>query len=518
MFSSFFVLSVFIPYFQDNESFNYTFGKDELEDYIRSRSKVVCLGINSKHRAVKIIPNTYKALYQAYSEECDFVYITEEYANEISQSLKIDLPVILLYENGRRIATFEYPPQDNAFIRIVQIFLDIHTEIDSFDHFTDVIGSSKYTIITTNDYYDEAKIIHYNLSITLGMIDIILVERQLLDDMRINYPMALYRNEDSKLIGLYGEINEFMNASIPICCKLELADILVEEKTLVVISSNRYSDEMKEILYKVGKMHPSFVFGFLGPRLAAYAEQTLNQRFNRGKNVAIFNWKENFYYNTSTYFTKEYLSRPINSSSFIDKFNSLLNDIEMNILKPMYASESIPETNTTIQKLVGKTYKYYINDREKDVVVLYERADCEHCAEFLPIFANFAKECENEKFIKFGYIDVTKNSFEGRYPFMDGVPHVRIFPMRNKTDDDCLREGFDRTSLIRFINLCGSQKLSIEEPEVDRMKLKQDLLKLVYRSPNYPEIEKEKLKKYLEKVSNSFAKDSTQTTNEFDEL
>ncbi|EAX82844.1 protein disulfide isomerase, putative [Trichomonas vaginalis G3] len=292
-----------------------------------------------------------------------------------------------------------------------------------------------------------------------------------------------------------------------------------EDKTFVAISSNRYSPEMKETLYEIGLLYEEFVVGYLGPRFTNYAEQTLHYRLQRGKNIVIFNWKQNYYYETSNYFTKDFLAKQFNSTEYISRFKEILEDIRNEKLKPVFASEPIPEINNTLQKIVGKTYKNFINDEEKDVIVLYTREGCEHCANFFPVFQNFASECSNEDFLKFGYIDITKNSCEGGFPFMEGVPHVRIFPMRNKRDDDSLREGFNRESLIRFVNICGSKKLSVKEPDFDRKAVSQELMKLVYRSQSFPLIEKEKLKKYLQKVLGTNETSSSNENNpQFDEL
>ncbi|EAX79355.1 hypothetical protein TVAG_073480 [Trichomonas vaginalis G3] len=206
--------SAFVPFADDYDAFNYIFDESQFNSFVSSRNKVIAIGMNSKHRAVKIIPTTYRILHDAYFDQCDFVQISEEFTLKISKELNLNLPIVLLFDNGRNIAIFEYPEQESSFIKLVQIFIESKLEkISTSEELYDNLGESPYALLVSEENYEKAKLIHYNVSTKIGMTDILIVDQQILDNLSISTGIGLFRNEDSYLIEIEPNVNSFLRNS-----------------------------------------------------------------------------------------------------------------------------------------------------------------------------------------------------------------------------------------------------------------------------------------------------------------
>jgi hypothetical protein len=140
-------------------------------------------------------------------------------------------------------------------------------------------------------------------------------------------------------------------------------------------------------------------------------------------------------------------------------------------------------------------------DGTADVVVLYKRQNCPHCDKFFPEFEAFAAECQNLPFLKFGCIDVSKNSTDIPFPYMPGVPHVYIFPARNKTGGDALRSSRDKDGLVQFIKKFGTNEIPFEVPPPDKKKVAMELFQVLISAKNMPEKEQIKAMEYIQEMS-----------------
>lgn len=139
-------------------------------------------------------------------------------------------------------------------------------------------------------------------------------------------------------------------------------------------------------------------------------------------------------------------------------------------------------------------------------IILYKKESCPHCRDFFPIFLSFADECinhENLSFLKFGFIDIDKNSSPKKFPFMPGVPHVHIFPMKNKSEDKPIRGGRNRESLIRLIKENSKNRIPFDVEPIDKGQLAIEMMQMLMMMDQIPDDEKEGLISDMSKLADS---------------
>ena len=495
--------SIFVPYFS-SFSPNRTVSESEFESIINERETFVAIAMSKNHRKVKIIPNTFYAASVAYNEYAQFISFDDEFSEKISKKENLPLPLVFLYKNKSRVATFHYPETDNEFLHLIESFFIQPKPCKNVTELYTKLGNSPFSILCTKENYAVANELRFKASEKMEMIDVVLINQSVFDELGLGGAIfALFRNEDRMIVKIRNDLSILLFSSYPIMRKLTKGDIVESDETIVAISSNRYTEEMKNILFKIGEKYEEFIVGFLGPRLTSFPEELLGKRLKRGKNVVVFNWKNNFFYETESFFSETFLKQPINEDQYFAKFSGLLDSILNGTLKAKYVSEPVPENKEKgVQKVVGKTYEAFINDETKDVVMLYIRENCPHCTKFEKIFKEFVEECDKEgvDWIKFGQIDITKNSCETEYPFMTGVPSVYIFPMNNKSNECALYGRKDREGLLRFINRKGTKTLPMKEATPDKRKTQIEMLGLIQSINNYPMKEQAKIKNYIKEL------------------
>jgi thioredoxin-like negative regulator of GroEL len=68
-----------------------------------------------------------------------------------------------------------------------------------------------------------------------------------------------------------------------------------------------------------------------------------------------------------------------------DNIKQFYNAYIAGMIKPSLKSEPIPESQTeAVYNLVGKTFTEKVNDRKKDVLVLFYSKSCEYSKAFMP--------------------------------------------------------------------------------------------------------------------------------------
>ena len=495
--------SIFIPYsLSDFPSLNAAVSQKKFAEITQTNKTIIGIAMSKNHRKIKIIPNAFYTASTIYGTAAEFVILDENFSSQVSQEEQLQLPILILYRNSTKIATFHYPETDNQFLFLMKsLFSKNEPElITNTKQLYPLLGNSPFTILCTQDFYQNAKSLQIQASNQMEMINIIIIDPNTFTEL--GFPdahLALFRNEDRTIVRISNDLNVLLFASYPIARTLTKGDIIESDEIIVCIATNRYSDPLKECLYEVGAKYDEFIVGFLGPRLFSFPEELMNKRLQRGKNVLVFSWKNNFYYDTSSVFSQDFLKLPFNQSEYMKKFDILLQDILHGKIQPTYVSEPIPqENNNSVSKVVGKTYSYFINDPNHDTLVFFMREDCAHCAHFEKVFKDFADECRqnNLDWLKFGEIDITKNSCETPYPFMTGVPLVYIFP-KNISNRDWLKGGKDRMSLIRFINRRGSSELPFFEEPLDSKKSQMEMVNLISTMRNYPPKEQNLIRRYV---------------------
>jgi hypothetical protein len=298
-----------------------------------------------------------------------------------------------------------------------------------------------------------------------------------------------------------------MSASYPVFRKLSGPDLQKASELVFALASYIFTDDQVDFLFEIGTRFPTFMVGCAGDDVFPYIKQVLGRPPLSPAEIVVFNFDQMVHYDTSEFFTRTMLTGPFFKEQWVSAAVRLLTQIQNGDLKPAYISEPEPtEQPSIITKLVGTTYERFVMDETKDVIVMFKREECPHCEKFWPEVEDFAMECRESglTFLKFGHIDVTKNSASLAYPYMPGVPHLHIFPAKNKTGGDGLRGGRDRDGIIRWLKKFATQEIPFEAAPLDKGKVAMEVFQVLMSVKDMPEDEQRKAMAYLQEMNDLF--------------
>lgn len=498
---------------------------------ISKSNMVFSLAPNMNNRFMPDIWRTFHHISNHYGKNFNFTLLDEESSLQLSKNKGrkvIRLPSIFIFENSTIKGIIPCETSEYSLLSTFHSLLSSDKIISSPENLYSMIGNSPFSIISPPSLFNTAKKIFCELSLFLintktlksyypNQIDeltIIQVSPELLHKMNISeIYLSLYRNQDRTIVPFNSTMEcllEQTKTFVSIFHKKTLTDPTL---TLFALTSDEFTDEMFDFLYKIGESHPNLTVGFLPTYGLAIGEDIFGKAFEPGLGLHIFNPILRYQYITHDVFTPEFLKKPFKADEWHKKAEKIIAMIANHQRNRTYISEPIPRKSTTyIKKIVGKTYADFINDSEHDVIMLYKRTNCSYCQEFLGIFEDFAVECENNHLSQliFGMIDVTKNSSPLPYPYLPSLPHVEIFPAKNKSAHSMLRGGKGRDSLLRLILKHASllpKKIDMKVSKSDTISVKMNLYREIMQQPSMPPEEEEKFRQYIEDVANEYSID-----------
>ncbi|OHT01645.1 hypothetical protein TRFO_31469 [Tritrichomonas foetus] len=487
-----------------------------------------------------------------YFVDIRFSILDPESADYVSKEQDGPLPSLFLYHEQCILASYLYP-DSNSFIlslcKIIQTNLrnENPTEISTLPQLYLSVSSCPFTILTTQSNYPQALNLHQRIGSQLGIIDLLNISNSLMhqlfpknDNNQKNenenenilnendeeLVFGLFRKEDKIITNIRFSVKELIQKSIPVYRFLMATDILDPSNLVFSLFSHKIGEEEREFLYKLSKSFPNFIIGFGGLIVDYISNFAEGISGDDNHQILVFNLPNGVFYDSFKYFG----NTQFNLDEWTNQAIKMLNDINENILLRSYISE--PENDDEAQsevknilksgenahvdvndefyhycvKVVGKNYENFVNDPNHEIVMLYKKEDCPFCRIFFPEFLEFTKECfdKNMTHLKFGYIDITKNSSPKPFPYMPGVPHVHFFPKLNKSDDYPIYVERNRNGLIRLLKENSVFDIPFEAPEIDKTQYSVELMKLLMNSNEIPEEAQAKLFQYIVKVADIF--------------
>lgn len=502
-----FIYSIFIPYNDPNPLYR-TLSANEAEHLSRNVGEVLAVSLSADQQESEKIIHTLN-IAAIYFKDLHFCLLDPESAKNLTKESEIELPAVFLYIRGVIFASYPYPDEEESFLRLCKLIITPHEKpLTTLNELYSEIGANPFAIITPVDSYPLAKSLQYQISSQLGTVDVICIDQSLLNSLGMkDTPVAFLRKEDMSIVPIELTEESVFEAITPIYRVLMQSDITNDEDIVFAMICDEFGDQERDFLYELGMRYDDFVIGY-GNQVSDYLE-----KFNHPLNgdaqheIIVCNFPKGYFYNASTYFG-HFHNLPFDTRNWVSASCKMLNDIKSGKLQPTFLTEDPPdpsENNPYVPKIVGTTYEQFIMDPEHDVVILYKRDNCPHCTKFFPVFSAFAKECSdaNLTFIKFGFIDISRNAANIPFPYMPGVPHVEFFPANNKTDHSPLRMGRDRNSLIRMIKLYSnhSEEIPFEIPPIDKSQLAAEMVQMLFGAKDMPEEEKVKALLFMDKMS-----------------
>ena len=145
-------------------------------------------------------------------------------------------------------------------------------------------------------------------------------------------------------------------------------------------------------------------------------------------------------------------------------------------LKPFLKTEDEPEENDgDVFVVVGKTYKKYVIDNDKDVVVYFYAPWCEHCQKFYPKYEKLARKLKKKNpNLLMTKIDSTENDIE--YFPVNKYPTIKFYPGNAKNKDPI--HFYNKQTIIDLLNLIKEKayhKINDEDYDIKKEQLTTDL-------------------------------------------
>ena len=129
---------------------------------------------------------------------------------------------------------------------------------------------------------------------------------------------------------------------------------------------------------------------------------------------------------------KYYYEGDVKNMTIAD-IKKFVGDFKTGNIRPWFASDEAPDTNTTdgLTVVVGKTWSDIVNDPEKDVLVKYYAPWCGNCKDLEPIWKDIAKDAEQIEDLVVAEFNVESNEVKGL--MLDGYPTLKLYPKHDKS-------------------------------------------------------------------------------------
>lgn len=138
-----------------------------------------------------------------------------------------------------------------------------------------------------------------------------------------------------------------------------------------------------------------------------------------------------------------------------------LKEYEKGTVKPFVRSEAVPDEQKDLKKVVGATHDAFVNDKERDTLLVYGSEKCGFCRELLPVLEKIAEKTKNNSKVKIGYINMYENDVESFS--VKAYPTIVLYPAGKKEPIEYKEFGRSEENLINFIKKSGSWQVDLNE-------------------------------------------------------
>lgn len=520
-----FVSSQFVPFVFKEYSESVSLpvvNKTELEELVNKSIKVFAMGFSRRNQRYNGMLKAYHEFAHHFSSEAVFVIYEHDQAKAHAAKLGMNLPIIFYYNNKKLITTYPYIDNEISFIKILNLILNPeNTQIAlTKNDLYSIIGDLNFAILApTQEKFELSLKLHENVSSSFGEVDVIKISPELLIELGFDSKSTvLFRKEDSCIVPLKtgsknfnDDVHSFYDASKPVYKLYQGADFINEDFQMFFLTSPKLTDEMRDFLYEIALVYLQYNFGWLKSEYLPIGQHMTQNTFENKLGMHFGNVARRWYVDLEDIFTYEFIRQPFDKKKWTQRTEKAIQVIE-NGRKRIYVSEPIPQSTpgSLIKKIVGLSYKDFINDPDHDILMLYITSNNTLWRDFKPSYINFVKEFNRtgKTFLKFGWIYLDRNSSEEPFPYIPSIPHLELFPAKNKSKHEMIRGGKSRDNIVRFLKNKCLEEFPLEAPEADKVQTAFNLINMLMNLPyQMPETEIEKLMQYVSDTSESIGID-----------
>jgi hypothetical protein len=459
-------LSVFLPYSAtDRLAFALSKGP-ELTWGVGNHSTVVILA--APHRDSVLI----NALGQAQPlfPDAHMMYGTDTDVIEWLNGTQAFAPFLVFVEHGTTQFVIGQILDETTMLTVIDLHIT-HKRVPVSTQ-EEMVGSfslAPITLLTTESQFRSCVSIAEAAGEHIGPVNVITLVSNLARGIQLeDGACAIFRKHDQVLEAFDCTFDTFQKLSRP---SHSLADRYFQRwnETLVVFRTrSEQTPEFGETFWKIGENFRELRFIIIksGSEEEKAVSDFLGQLFGIShSNVAIINFNGGYYWDLSGFFTFSMLDvSPFNHVEFGNQLVQALFSLRAGSLTKLWRSEADPEpvNDSIIQKVTTRTYDQYINEPDKDVLMLFISPESYKSSDLLSRLRSISEDLvkKNVTTYKFGYLDVVKNRREKEWPVPEAC--AIIWPASNKSDPKILPVS-STGALSWFVRKYSSFPIDMEE-------------------------------------------------------
>ena len=374
--------------------------------------------------------------------EAKFVAVFPAAINEIMNSTVPKDPFLILCKDGKIFNTIGPIDDSNTLLYMIDLYATNSTKsiISSKSEIVSGLGGAPTTVISEQSQYQNVLSMVKDNILELGPTDVISINDVLAKELFDEDSCGVFTKSDGNLRSFDCKtVDVLKNYSIPSFKKATVDTLIQSTKICVLFHDSEFYNNQTEFLYKVGSHYTDIDFFVIesNSKAAEFVKDFLGYDFvNKERPTIAFVDFNNSYIYDLQFFDELENDTYFNTRKWTASTVQMILQIMSGQAKKHLRSEPIPlQKDSILHKVVGLTHTDFVNEPGKDVLMLYVRPDSIPCQNAFSDIKTLAKDsAENDnKNLKFGFMDSTKNKVEGGiFPF-PYEPAFVFYPANNKT-------------------------------------------------------------------------------------
>lgn len=370
----------------------------------------------------------------------------------------------LIFVNDSKVVTSVGPIDTESTLAFqIDLYLTKHRRTATTqEELVAALGHAPYTVICPFYSFNHAFNIAQTCGNKIAPCDVVNLANSLATAIGLaGQTLAIFRKADQVLEPIEGNYKAFEAAATPVFDTASKVALKRSKTISVGWCVDRPYPAHQNFLFELGSNFKSYSFFFIPSELRKHLEKGTGQKFRPNEFIA-FNYHEKYLIDNKDFFNDQVIQQ-FHPQAWTQIASQYL--IAINKLKKHYVSEqsSFPYKPGTLNKVIGRTFKQFIQNTQEDTLILFLSRGCNKCNDLFKSFRQFIDECEGKNIttLKFGFIDVRKNSIEGSFNLTTELPFMYLYPA-NSTQTYPLIDGLERDDIARLVNFYGTNKYEFE--------------------------------------------------------
>ncbi|OHT07114.1 hypothetical protein TRFO_05347 [Tritrichomonas foetus] len=395
-----------------------------------------------------------------FSSQALIAVITESQATEIFAEVKLETPFLAYYIHGKLFYSAEYNDDELALAFTIRNWIHGPRFANNYLDLYKMLGDTPLSIVTTEDSINEAFQLHPQIAQLYGSVELIITVKSVFTRLNISERFAVYNQLDQNLNG-FDNLSDFAKAQEP---HYKILSSKGGDGLVAAVFDYDLTKEYRDMLYSLKEKFSDFTFGLANEKLFEKYFDFTHKKLEDFPQYLIFDLDDGFYY-----------PMPENET-----FENYIQIVSENKIEKVFMSE--PESNEIddeVMKLVGSTYKGFVEDRHYDAVVLYDTP--ENSPYIYELFRSTAeKVTELVENINFAFIDPTKNASPHKLPTIYTTPHIELF--RKDGTSIPMLNIVSQEGLLRFLHHFSTfgAKIPTSEMSKEQAKIEKSRIERIY--------------------------------------